>query len=164
MFLCSLWCWKPEVRLWLSTLDDLTSEGRPYISTLSCPKASFGRLPTLADAKSELWGVAATAWDVFQDRTFLCAHVPGASSSCKNSSPIVLEPHPLDPIEVLCNIVTKGVKGSLCEFWKGTIQSIAQIKKLVCSWALVAHACNPSYSGGRDQEDRSQQFEASLGK
>jgi hypothetical protein len=21
------------------------------------------------------------------------------------------------------------------------------------SWALVAHACNPSYSGGRDQED-----------
>jgi hypothetical protein len=20
-------------------------------------------------------------------------------------------------------------------------------------WALVAHACNPSYSGGRDQED-----------
>jgi hypothetical protein len=22
-----------------------------------------------------------------------------------------------------------------------------------CSWALVDHACNPSYSGGRDQED-----------
>jgi hypothetical protein len=21
------------------------------------------------------------------------------------------------------------------------------------SWALVAHACDPSYSGGRDQED-----------
>jgi hypothetical protein len=21
------------------------------------------------------------------------------------------------------------------------------------SWVLVAHACNPSYSGGRDQED-----------
>jgi hypothetical protein len=21
------------------------------------------------------------------------------------------------------------------------------------SWALVTHACNPSYSGGRDQED-----------
>jgi hypothetical protein len=21
------------------------------------------------------------------------------------------------------------------------------------SWALVAHACNPSYSGGREQED-----------
>jgi hypothetical protein len=21
-------------------------------------------------------------------------------------------------------------------------------------WALVAHTCNPSYSGGRDQEDR----------
>jgi hypothetical protein len=23
------------------------------------------------------------------------------------------------------------------------------------SWALVAHTCNPIYSGGRDQEDRS---------
>jgi hypothetical protein len=23
------------------------------------------------------------------------------------------------------------------------------------SWALVAHTCNPSYSGGRDQEDHS---------
>jgi hypothetical protein len=22
------------------------------------------------------------------------------------------------------------------------------------SWALVAHTCNPSYSGGRDQEDQ----------
>jgi hypothetical protein len=22
------------------------------------------------------------------------------------------------------------------------------------SWALVPHTCNPSYSGGRDQEDR----------
>jgi hypothetical protein len=22
-------------------------------------------------------------------------------------------------------------------------------------WALVAHACNPNYSGGRDQEDHS---------
>jgi hypothetical protein len=22
------------------------------------------------------------------------------------------------------------------------------------SWALVAHTCNPNYSGGRDQEDR----------
>jgi hypothetical protein len=25
--------------------------------------------------------------------------------------------------------------------------------KLEASWALVAHACSPSYSGGRDQED-----------
>jgi hypothetical protein len=23
----------------------------------------------------------------------------------------------------------------------------------IYSWALVAHTCNPSYSGGRDQED-----------
>jgi hypothetical protein len=26
--------------------------------------------------------------------------------------------------------------------------------KARCSRALVAHACNPSYSGGREQEDR----------
>jgi hypothetical protein len=26
--------------------------------------------------------------------------------------------------------------------------------ELVPSWVLVAHACNPSYSGGRDQEDQ----------
>jgi hypothetical protein len=30
------------------------------------------------------------------------------------------------------------------------------------SQALVAHACNPSYSGGRDQEDHGSK--ASLGK
>jgi hypothetical protein len=29
-----------------------------------------------------------------------------------------------------------------------------RIKDNVCSWVLVAHACYPSYSGGRDQEDR----------
>jgi hypothetical protein len=28
-------------------------------------------------------------------------------------------------------------------------------KKVVKSWVLVAHTCNPSFSGGRDQEDRS---------
>jgi hypothetical protein len=27
------------------------------------------------------------------------------------------------------------------------------IKIFFSSWALVAHTCNPSYSGGRDQED-----------
>jgi hypothetical protein len=26
-------------------------------------------------------------------------------------------------------------------------------KKMVVGQVLVAHACNPSYSGGRDQED-----------
>jgi hypothetical protein len=36
---------------------------------------------------------------------------------------------------------------SLCLF-----SSLSQ-KFLVSSWALVAHTCNPSYSGGRDQED-----------
>jgi hypothetical protein len=28
------------------------------------------------------------------------------------------------------------------------------LKKIPGSQVLVAHACNPSYSGGRDQEDR----------
>jgi hypothetical protein len=28
------------------------------------------------------------------------------------------------------------------------------IKTGMISWALVAHACNPSCSGGRDQEDQ----------
>jgi hypothetical protein len=28
-------------------------------------------------------------------------------------------------------------------------------KELEDCWGLVAHTCNPSYSGGRDQEDRS---------
>jgi hypothetical protein len=28
-----------------------------------------------------------------------------------------------------------------------------KIKKLNVSWAPVAHSCNPSYTGGRDQED-----------
>jgi hypothetical protein len=28
---------------------------------------------------------------------------------------------------------------------------LLQIKEI--SWVLVAHACNPSYSGGRDQEN-----------
>jgi hypothetical protein len=28
------------------------------------------------------------------------------------------------------------------------------LKKAGLSWALVAYTCNPSYSGGRDQEDR----------
>jgi hypothetical protein len=31
---------------------------------------------------------------------------------------------------------------------------VALLKKvLYLSWALVAHTCSPSYSGGRDQED-----------
>jgi hypothetical protein len=28
-------------------------------------------------------------------------------------------------------------------------------KKMSACWVLVAHACNPSYSGGREQEDHS---------
>jgi hypothetical protein len=27
------------------------------------------------------------------------------------------------------------------------------LEETKASWALVAHICNPSYSGGRDQED-----------
>jgi hypothetical protein len=35
-----------------------------------------------------------------------------------------------------------------------TFISMLQIpSKPGLSWALVAHACNPSYTGGRDQED-----------
>jgi hypothetical protein len=29
-----------------------------------------------------------------------------------------------------------------------------QIRRFSTSWELVAHACNPSYSGGRDHEDQ----------
>jgi hypothetical protein len=29
----------------------------------------------------------------------------------------------------------------------------SSLKKLKISWALVAHACNLNYSGGRDQEN-----------
>jgi hypothetical protein len=36
------------------------------------------------------------------------------------------------------------------------------IKKEKKSWVLVFHACNPSYSGGRDQEDHGRK-EASPG-
>jgi hypothetical protein len=35
-----------------------------------------------------------------------------------------------------------------CHFSQGRLPL-----KMPSSWALVAHACNPSYSGGRDQED-----------
>jgi hypothetical protein len=33
------------------------------------------------------------------------------------------------------------------------VHNLSLVKKCWSSWALVAHACNPSYSGGRDQED-----------
>jgi hypothetical protein len=32
----------------------------------------------------------------------------------------------------------------------------------ICCWTLVAQACNPRYSGGRDQEDRG--LKPALGK
>jgi hypothetical protein len=31
--------------------------------------------------------------------------------------------------------------------------TLSSHKKIQISWVLVAHICNPSYSGGRDQED-----------
>jgi hypothetical protein len=37
--------------------------------------------------------------------------------------------------------------------WKVTFPYTEQEYPLSC-WALVAHTCNPSYSGGSDQEDR----------
>jgi hypothetical protein len=33
-------------------------------------------------------------------------------------------------------------------------EAIESHLKIQMCWALVVHACNPSYSGGRDQEDR----------
>jgi hypothetical protein len=30
---------------------------------------------------------------------------------------------------------------------------LTSVRKVINSQALVAHACNPRYSGGRDQED-----------
>jgi hypothetical protein len=37
----------------------------------------------------------------------------------------------------------------------GEAEGHMDIKGTRSNWALVAHACNPSYSGGRDQEDHS---------
>jgi hypothetical protein len=31
--------------------------------------------------------------------------------------------------------------------------NMSYLKVLASAWVLVAHTCNPSYSGGRDQED-----------
>jgi hypothetical protein len=36
-------------------------------------------------------------------------------------------------------------------YTKEGLQDMVRVQFL--SWALVAHACNPSYSGDRDQED-----------
>jgi hypothetical protein len=48
--------------------------------------------------------------------------------------------------------------------FKATLGYVASpcLKKGKPSWAPVTHACNPSYSGGSDQEDL--WFEASPGK
>jgi hypothetical protein len=35
------------------------------------------------------------------------------------------------------------------------LNKILLIKKGKCCWVPVAHTCNPSYSGGRDQKDHS---------
>jgi hypothetical protein len=43
-------------------------------------------------------------------------------------------------------------RGSHCT---SPAQEKPQIQKSKYDWELVAHACNPSYSGGRDQEDHS---------
>jgi hypothetical protein len=45
---------------------------------------------------------------------------------------------------------------NIIAYWKDTVCWECQIKGVEIdagSWALVAHICNPSYSGGRDQED-----------
>jgi hypothetical protein len=37
-------------------------------------------------------------------------------------------------------------------FWESS-SSCYFIKMIGCNWVPVVHACNPSYLGGRDQED-----------
>jgi hypothetical protein len=45
-----------------------------------------------------------------------------------------------------------GVRGGILSFdLKVMIRYMA--KESIYNWAPVAHVCNPSYSGGRDQED-----------
>jgi hypothetical protein len=34
-----------------------------------------------------------------------------------------------------------------------TVKVLIKIRTKILSWVLVAHAYNPTYSGGRDQED-----------
>jgi hypothetical protein len=46
---------------------------------------------------------------------------------------------------------------SVLSLWQGLL-----IMTVELSWAPVAHACNPSHSGGRDQEDHS--LKPALGK
>jgi hypothetical protein len=39
-------------------------------------------------------------------------------------------------------------------FWATTVRLCLKNQKSKISWALMALACNPSYSGDRDQEDQ----------
>jgi hypothetical protein len=39
------------------------------------------------------------------------------------------------------------------EILRGLKTEMVDIENLKFCWVLVVHACNPSYSGGRDQED-----------
>jgi hypothetical protein len=49
---------------------------------------------------------------------------------------------------VTCKTITTAISGhSPWDFKR------IHLKKLTASWVLVAHTCNPIYSGGRDQED-----------
>jgi hypothetical protein len=41
-----------------------------------------------------------------------------------------------------------------CELKESYFIIFHKIKKIFPSWVLEAHAFNPSYSGGRDQEDQ----------
>jgi hypothetical protein len=50
-----------------------------------------------------------------------------------------------------------AITSSLEPFWDGDYGQLEHICPLDClnmhtCWAVVARACNPSYSGGRDQE------------
>jgi hypothetical protein len=55
-------------------------------------------------------------------------------------------------VYVYKKISLKVLSGNLCSSFPANkkLQIYYKIKLL---WTLVAHACNPSYSGSRDQED-----------
>jgi hypothetical protein len=39
------------------------------------------------------------------------------------------------------------------DFFKNDVLANVLLKYYIISWTPVSHICNPSYSGGRDQED-----------
>jgi hypothetical protein len=53
----------------------------------------------------------------------------------------------------ICNPSTQEAEAERSQV-QGQPKLYRELVKNQNSWALLAHACNPSYSGGRDQEDQ----------